>query len=307
VRFSVGLVLALSSMLPACSVGVGEPASRPEAASALFDDAITVASFNFPESVLLAQLYAQALEARGFRVSREIGIGPRELVQPALQNGIVELVPEYSGSLLAFFSSGIVSADPRRDLEEALASRDLAALAAAPAQTRNGFAVTAAFAGRHGLRSISDLSGAPELTLGGPPECPQRELCQEGLEDVYGLTFDGFVPLDLSGTLTADALERGVVDVALLFTTSAEIVQHGFVLLEDDLHLQPAEHVTPVVHTATLSRFGPALSDAVDDVSAALTTKELRTLNTRVQVQGVSPAAAAAEWLAEHGLAEPGG
>lgn len=241
---------------------------------------------------------------------REFNIGPRELVEPALEKGLVELVPEYAGSLLGFIPGGVVGPDlsaVRKDLIAALEDRGLILLASAPAQDRNGFAVTETAARELGLDAISDLANHSGLVLGGPPECPQRELCGQGLEAVYGIEFDSFVPLDLSGPLTVDALAHGVVDVALMFTTSAEIVRNGFVLLEDDRDLQPPEHVTPVAHADAVERFGPGLIEAIDDVSALLTTEELRALNAEVEIRGRSPAIVVGEWLVAQGLVPDGG
>ncbi len=300
-RLILCLVVAVATLAAACS----ESGGSTTPADVLDDNAVTIGSFNFPESVLLAELYAQALESHGIPVVRVLNLGPRELVEPALQKGLVELVPEYAGSLLRFLvgdSSASTIDETREELGAALQRRGLAALESAPAQDENGFVVTSELAGRLGLRTLSDLADEPGLVLGGPPECPQRRLCEPGLEGTYGIAFDSFVPLDQSGPLTSDALVRGVVDVALLFTTSPEIVRHGFVLLEDDRHLQPADHVTPVVHAGVLDRFGPELADIIDGVSALLTTDELRDLNAEIAIEGRSPRAVAREWLRAQGL-----
>ncbi len=167
--------------------------------------------------------------------------------------------------------------------------------------------MTEQFARELGVDSLSDLANVDGLVLGGPPECPQRPLCERGLTGAYGLSFASFVPLDQSGPLTADALSSGTVDVALLFTTSASIVRNRFVLLEDDRHLQPAENVTPVVRADALERFGPGLSAAIDAVSSLLSTDDLRALNAEVELHDRSPADVAAEWLAANGLAPGAG
>jgi osmoprotectant transport system substrate-binding protein len=294
--------LAASALVAACAPNAGSTAR----ADALRDDAVTVGSFNFGESELLGELYAQALEARGFRVVREFGIGPRELVEPALQTGLVELVPEYAGSLLEFLAGGGASADvaqTREQLRQTLERRGLVALAASAAQDQNGFAVTEQFARELGVGSLSDLAGIDGLVLGGPPECPQRPLCERGLVGAYGITFASFVPLDQSGPLTADALASGTVDVALVFTTSASIVRNRFVLLRDDRQLQPAENVTPVVRADVLERFGPGLATAIDAVSSLLSTDALRALNAEIELHGRPPAEVATEWLSANGLA----
>jgi len=289
-------------LLAACGSG---PTART---TALDDDAITVASFNFPESVLLAQLYGQALRSAGFRVEFALDLGARELVEPALQRGLVEFVPEYAGSALEFVAGeGSASPDERathRALARAMASRGLTVLAPSPAQDQNGIVVTKETATRYGLHAISDLGPvAPQMAFGGPPECRERALCLAGLTSVYGLRFESFVPLDQGGALTVAALQAGQVQAALLFTSDGQIDAHGFVLLEDDRHLQPAENVTPIVRTDALTRFGPRLAEVTNAVSAALTTEDLQRMNGDIAA-GAAPAAVAAGWLAERGIAD---
>jgi osmoprotectant transport system substrate-binding protein len=301
-----GSIAAVCSvLLLATACGASPNAVRT---SVLGDDAISVASFNFPESTVLAEIYAQALEGAGFRIDRQLDLGPRELVEPALERGLVELVPEYAGSALTFATLGGApptgdQVDTNHALAEALAPRGITALEPAPAQDQNGFAVTRATAERYGLRTISDLASvASALTFGGPVECPRRPLCLQGLESTYGLRFKGFVALDTSGPLTAAALADGTVDVALVFTTDGQIAQNDFVLLQDDLGLQPAENVTPVVRTDTVRRFGPQLVGVLNGVSAELTDQALRVLNAQVGFQSIDPADAARAWLVAHGF-----
>jgi osmoprotectant transport system substrate-binding protein len=276
--------------------------------TALDDDAITVASFNFAESVLLAELYGQALRSAGFRVELALDLGAREFVQPALQKGLVELVPEYAGSALEFVAgNGSASADERathRTLARAMASRGLTVLAASPAQDRNGIVVTSETATRFDLHTISDLRPvAPQMAFGGPPECPERPLCLGGLISLYDLRFESFEPLDEGGALTVAALQAGQVQAALLFTSDGQIDAHGFVLLKDDRHLQPAENVTPIIRTDALAMFGLRLTEVTNAVSAALTTEDLRRMNRDVAA-GEASAAVAAGWLAERGITD---
>ena len=299
------MALLAATILAACSA-----AGSPPDADALVDDALTVGSFNFPESVLLAELYAQAIEDRGIRVVRRFDIGPRELVEPALQRGLIEFVPEYAGSLLEFVAGGSASAnldEVRADLAAALEPRGLVAFDSARAQNRNAFAVSADLARSQRVVRLSDLAGDDGLTLGGPPECLRRPLCRPGLERTYGIRFASFVPLDQSGPITAEALVRGFVDVGLMFSTSPEVLRSGLVLLEDDLHLQPAEHVTPIGHREAVERFGPRLAAVVDAVSSFLTTADLRAMNARVEIGGVTAAQVARDWLRDHGLTPGGG
>jgi osmoprotectant transport system substrate-binding protein len=302
-RRSFALAASLAFGLAACS-GSGAPAQ-----DARGDEAITVASFDFPESVLLAEIYSQAIEGAGVRVEREAALGPRELVMPALLEGLVEFVPEYSGSGLQFLA-GDGSTSPDREVNherfaERLGPLDVTALDASPAEDQNGFAVTPATAQRYGLRTLSDLARvSPELVFGGPPECLQRPFCIPGLEQRYGISFgDVFSNLDAGGQRTVSALAEGTVDVALLFTSDGAIDLNDFVLLEDDLGLQPAENVTPIVRTGVLDRYGPTLADTVNAVSALLSTDELRTLNAEV-ARGADPRQIASRWLASNGLAQ---
>ncbi|HEY8093392.1 MAG TPA: ABC transporter substrate-binding protein, partial [Acidimicrobiales bacterium] len=275
-------------------------------ATALGDDAITIGAFDFAESQLLGELYGQALESRGFAVQRAFGIGPREIVAPALARGLLELVPEYAGTALTFFSLGATApsadvATTHSALQEAVEPRHLTALDAAPAQNANDFVVTSQTAQRAGVHSLTDVARvASQLTFGGPPECPERPLCLAGLKDRYGVQFDTVLTLDAGGPVTRQALKQGVVDVALLFSTDPAIADDGLVELTDDQHLQPAENVTPLLRTEVVERWGQPVVEAINAVSARLTTEGLRDLNARLSTQ--DPAAVAAAWLQEQGL-----
>jgi len=302
------LVLVLALPLTTCvSVGLG-PASQRTAVSVTGDDAVTIASFDFPESVLLAQIYAQALEGKGFRIKRALDLGPRELVEPALERGLVEFVPEYLGTVLEFVDPGSHRASAnleatRQRLTEALRGRRIDVLASAEAEDANALAVTAQTSARYNLRTISDLVPlARRFVLGGPPECPSRPLCLPGLQSTYGLRFKRFTPLDASGPLTAAELASGQIDIAVLFTTDGDIAAGGFVLLEDDRSFQPAENVTPVIRDELVARYGKRLTDAVDAVSAKLTTEALRGMNRVMSLGSKTPRQVALEWLRARGL-----
>ena len=236
---------------------------------------ITVGSFDFPESVLLADLYAGALAAKGFPARVLPDLGPRELVDPALLSGLVQVVPEYSGPALEFVSVGRLSA-----------TSDAAA---------TGRALAEQVAGR-GLV-------APRLIFGGPPECPERIYCLAGLRQVYGLRFRAFIPLDAGGPLTLQALEAGDIGVALLFSTDPAITADHLVVLADDRGLQPVENVVPLVRRDVVARYGPRLLAVLDTVSARLTTGSLRALDARVELRGQDPRPVAGSWLRAQGLA----
>ena len=303
-----GLMVALS----ACTSSSGNVPSAAGLASRP-GTVITVGSFDFSESVLLAEIYGQALAADNFPVRILPDLGPRELVDSALMSGLVQLVPEYAGSALEFFSLGRLSATSdaeaaNRALAGSVAGRGLVPASPAPAQDANAIVVTAATAARYGLRSIADLARlAPGLMFGGPPECPGRAYCLPGLKRVYGLRFKTFTPLDAGGPLTLQALEERDIGVALLFTTDPDIPARHLVVLADDRGLQPAENITPVVRRDVIARYGPNLLAALNTVSALLDTGTLRALDARVELAGQDPRLVAGRWLRAHGLIRPGG
>jgi osmoprotectant transport system substrate-binding protein len=303
-RSSLATVLAgaLALALTASCTGNAAAPSRTPAPAA-----VVVASFNFPESTLIGEIYAQAMEAEGIPVRRELSLGTRELVQPALFAGMVDVVPEYLGSALASVEPGadIASDDGeglRRRLAGALTGRGFQVLTAAEAQDQNGLVLTRAGAKLHGVSSISDLAPvASQLRLGGPPECPQRQYCLRGLEQAYGLHFGAFVPL-ATEQQRATALADDVVDVAVMFTTDGRLASGDLVLLEDDRKVQPIDSVVPVVSMRSIERYGPRLVVALDRVSSRLTAGGLTFLNWRVDVEGKDIVAEARGWLQRQSL-----
>jgi osmoprotectant transport system substrate-binding protein len=278
-----------------------EPAGPPPGS-------VTVAAFGFTESHILGELYAQAMEAKGIPVRRAFDLASREVVEPALEQGVVDFVPEYSGTALEFLNraAGQATSDSEatyRLLRTAFSARGVTALDLAPAQNQNAVAVQETTAQHFGLSNVSDLRPyAHDMVFGGPPECPERRFCLAGLVSVYGLSFKQVRALDAGGPLTIGALEGDEIDVGLLFTTSPAVAASRLVLLADDRGLQPAENVVPVVRSAVLERHGAALSDAVNAVSGLLSTEELVNLNRRVELDGQTPQEAARAWLSRRGL-----
>jgi osmoprotectant transport system substrate-binding protein len=294
-----GAVLALA----ACGGGEQEAPSAP-------DEGVAVASFNFPESRLVAEIYAQALEDEGIPVRRELDLGPRELVLPALRQGRVDIVPEYLGTALTAAAPAVTvdRSDPdavSRALAAAIEQWDLRVLSYADAQNQNGLVVTRATAERLAVRTTSDLGRvARRLTLGGPPECPSRRYCLEGLAEVYGLRFAAFVPL-AEQSYVRQALKDYVIDVGVLFTTDGILAGDDLVLLDDDRGLQPAENLVPMVRSDVLEAAdGRRVAAALEEVSHRLTTANLRFLNWRVSVAGNDPASEARGWLIRQGLVD---
>jgi osmoprotectant transport system substrate-binding protein len=305
--------LALAAACCACTSASGSGPAGRAGETGRPAAMITVGSFDFPESVLLADLYAGALAAEGFPARVLPDLGPREVVDPALMSGLVQVVPEYSGSALEFISVGQLSATSdtaatSRVLAEQVAGRGLVAGRPSAAQDGNVIVVTAATAARYRLRSIENLAKvAPRLVFGGPPECPERAYCLQGLRRVYGLRFRAFVPLDAGGPLTLQALKAGDIGVALLFSTDPAITADHLVVLADDRGLQPAESVVPLVRRDAVARYGPRLLAVLNTVSARLTTGSLRALDARVELPGQDPRLVADSWLRTQGLASMGG
>ena len=303
-----------AAALVACSLGLALLAAcQPGAAPAgrggggAHGGAVVVASFNFPESELLAAIYGLAIRHAGIPVQLRLDLGPRELVQPALEQGLVDVVPEYLGTALTSLEPrpGVPVSDPaavRAALARALARWHVQVMTPAAAQDQNGVVVTAATARRLGLRKVSDLRrAAGRLVLGGAPECPDRPYCLPGLRKVYGLGFARFLPFDTEPQRVT-ALREGVVDVAVLDTTDGNLATGDLVLLSDDRHLQPAENVVPVITGSAMARYGKRLAGAVNAVSAQLTSKALLFLDWRVEVAGADVLAEARGWLERHGI-----
>jgi osmoprotectant transport system substrate-binding protein len=292
---AVGLSLPL--VLIACADGQSSNSSQSDS-----DESIKVASFDFSENWILAEIYAQAIRRAGIPVEMLSNLGTREVVGPALEQGQVDFVVDYLGSALE-------AADPdnpathgspeyaRHELQKALVGTGVVVLGAAAAQDQNGFAVTRETAAGLSSRSISALApSASSMVLGAPPECTDRPYCLIGLRTVYGLHFAHMQEID-TRSATATALESGEIDVGLLETTDARLAGGDFVLLRDDKGLQPRENITPLVRQQIIDEYGQPLVDAVDSVTSRLTTADLVELNRRVELAGISPAEAASDWL----------
>jgi osmoprotectant transport system substrate-binding protein len=299
-RVTVGLLLLVVLLVAAgCDRGPAPPPPEDPRRPV-----IQLASFDFPESEILAELYGQALRQHGFPVELVAQLGAREVVEPALEQAKVDMVPEYLGSAITFLNDReqVATADAgltHARLEQAFAPRGVSVLAFAPAENRNGFVVSGDLARRRGLEKLSDLATlAGQLTLGGPPECPQRPLCLKGLQDRYGLQFAAFEAMP-SRAVTAAALQTGEIDIGMIDTTDPHLIEADLVQLADDRRLQPAENVVPVVRREVVDAYGPRLVRLLNAVSARLTTRELTGLNLQV-AEGRPAADAVASWLRAH-------
>jgi osmoprotectant transport system substrate-binding protein len=274
----------------------GEPAPSTQEPTT-----VRFASYDFVENQILTEVYAEAARRAGLPVSVTHGVGTREVVAPALQQGVVDVVIDYLGTALSFArpSAASLPEEPlvmHATLTRVLGGRGVLVLSTAEAQDQNGFAVTTAFASERGVAKLSELVElAPGLTFGGPPECPDRPFCLRGLEEVYGLQF-GAVRSMPSRAATVEALVAGDIDVGLLETTDARLLVAPIQLLLDDRELQPAENLVPLVRAEAVDRWGDELRTALDGVSARLTTYDLMQLNRRVEIEGLTPEQAAAGW-----------
>jgi len=291
----LGAAFALSLLAAACGGTTPTPAANK--------GNVTVGSFNFPESAILGHIYGVELKAKGWTLKYRDNLGNREVVEPGLERGDIDLYPGYAATELEFVNSGKGEATPVATatvskLNTYLTAKGLKALTPSAAIDQNAFAVTKS--GKYAsLKRLSDLTSAgQQMTLGGRAECPTRPFCQAGLEKVYGLKFKAFKALDAGGPLTKGALDKGDIDIGLIFSSDSAYASGKYVQLEDDKHLQNADNVTPLIRTKTVN------SDAetvLNDVSKKLTTDDLIQMNKKADVDKQDPDQIAADWLKSHG------
>ena len=299
--------MTVLTVLPAAGCGSSNPLGGGSTSADL--KSMVVGSADFPESKIVAEIYAQALEANGFTVVRQFGIGSRETYIPALRDHSIDLIPEYTGNLLQYFNPKSTASKPA-DVELALYRSlpgDLAMLNPAPANDTDTVTVTSATAERWSLTTIADLAPhAWEMKFGAPSEFLNREQGLPGLKAKYGLDIkpDNFVAIsDGGGPATVKALANGTVTAANIFSTSPAIPQNDFVVLEDPKNNFLPGNVVPLVNSQKMSE---DLKKVLDAVSARLTTKGLTELNAAVSGnEGVDPDAAARQWIRENSFDTP--
>ena len=313
-RRTLFLFLTVIVLVASACGGAATPSAAPAATTAASPlpaapkPDVIVGSTNFYEQVTLGELYAQVLEANGYKVTRKFNLGNREIVQPALQSGQIDVLAEYEATLVAFLDKTVDPTTDKNKAHDALAklldAKGVTALDPADATDQNGFVVTKDTATKFNLKKLSDLTAvAGQLVLGGPAECPQRPFCAVGLKNTYGITFKDFKPLDAGGPLTVAALEGKQIDVALIFTSDPSITAKGFVLLDDDKHLQLADNIVPVVRKELLAKDASGgIKDLLNKVSAKLSQSELGDLNKQVSIDKKDSKDVAAAWLKKQGL-----
>jgi len=296
-------ILSASLALAACGSSADPLASSSSAASSAAGSGsastgtITVGSANFPENATLANIYAEALKAKGIDAATSLNIGERAVYLKALQDGSIDLVPEYSGVLLQYFdktATAVSSEDVFAALQKATPA-GLKVLTQSAAQNKDSIAVTKETADANKLKSIADLAPvASTFVLGGPPEFATRPTGVPGLKAKYDLTFKEFKPLDVGGPLTVAALKGDQIQAGNLFTTDPAIAANSFVVLEDPKNLFAAQNVLPLINA---DKATPEVTAVLDAVSSKLTTDVLLELNTKVQVDKQDSAQVAQEWV----------
>ncbi len=252
----------------------------------------------------MAYIYGDALKNAGFPVTVKANVGPRETVEPALESGSFDMVPEYVGNMLTFFDpsnpgTGLSVTQTVSDAKTAVAAKQLTLGDVSQATDADAVAVTKATATKDHLTKISDLIPlASQLTMGGPPECQARVTCFAGLQSVYGMKLKGFVSLS-SPALVAQALSSGSVQVARVDSSDADLATNGFVVLKDDKSFQQAGNVIPLVRN---DKATPDVLAVLNKVSAALTTDDLVALNGQTDLQHQDPSAVATQFVKAHNL-----
>ncbi|MDQ0728314.1 ABC transporter substrate-binding protein [Microbacterium sp. W4I20] len=271
-------------------------------------DAVVVGSFAYPESEILGEIYAQALEAEGFDVSTKFNIGPRQQTIPALQDGSINLIPEYNGNLLAYYDTEYTertTEDVDAALPDAVAADDLQVLDSAAAEDKDAYVVTKKTAEDNDLTEIGDLKALEPFSLASNPQFGELGYGIPGLRDVYGVGVEPgqvtFVPYeDFGGPDTVQALVDGTVQVADIYTTSPALTAEDLVVLEDPENMISAQNIIPLL---SKDIYSDKLAEVLNAISAKLTTDDLIELRDRVEGdEKASAATAAGEWLSAAGL-----
>jgi osmoprotectant transport system substrate-binding protein len=297
----LGLAAALGLTLAAC--GSSGKSANPLSAPSASSGAIIVGSANFPESTLIGEIYAQALEAKGLKVTRRFNIGAREVYYPQVVSCAITVMPEYNGALLTTSvdktSTAVTTAQVNAALTAKLPS-SVEILNSSSAQDKDSVTVTSATAAKDHLTSISDLAPhAKTIVIGGPPEFLTRADGIVGLKKIYGLTFERFQPLDEAGPVTVAALKSGKVQAADLFTTDPSILLNKFVVLQDPKNLFAAQNVTPLVCKKSATT---TVTSTLNAISAKLTTQGLLDMDKLTGVNKEDYSTVAKNWLSQNGL-----
>jgi osmoprotectant transport system substrate-binding protein len=284
--------------------GGGAIVSNPENGKV----SLTIGSKNFPEQEILGEVYAQALQAAGYKVKTDLNLGSETVALQTLKSGQISGYPEYASTALTSFfglEPEEVPSDAQGAYEKAKAEfekEELTAFPPTPFASANAVGTLKTTAEKYGLETISDLEGQSEkLTLYGSPECRQRIDCLAGLEKYYGLEFKSFKPVDIG--LRYTVLEKGQADLSILFTTDPQLSaeKDKFVILEDDKEVFPAGNVIFVTKASTAEKAGPDYEKTIVQVQEGLTLEVMQELDARVELEKQTPKEAAAAYLKSAG------
>jgi osmoprotectant transport system substrate-binding protein len=319
-RMATAMLLALALTLGVAACGSSDDSSGSTAAGegggggAIVSNpengkvTLTVGSKNFTEQIVLGEVYAQALQAAGYKVKKSLNLGSETVVRQAIKSEQISGYPEYvSTALTSFFGAEPeeVPSDANEAYEQAKAEfekEQLTAFPPTPFASANAVGTLKKTAEEKGLKTVSDLHGvSEELTLYGSPECRQRIDCLAGLEKLYGLKFKKFVPVDIG--LRYTVLEKGQADLSILFTTDPQLAaeKDKFVILEDDKHVFPAGNVIWVTTPKVVEEAGPDYEKTIVEVQKGLTLPVMQELDARVELEKEPAAKVAGEYLKEAG------
>jgi glycine betaine/choline ABC-type transport system substrate-binding protein len=267
---------------------------------------VTIGSKNFTEEFILGEIYAQALQAAGYTVKKQLNLGSEQIAFKAVKSGQVDAYPEYTGTALTSFFGKKATQVPHNDqaayqqAKAGFAKANLTALPPTPFTDSNGVGMLKTKAQKLGITDLSQLAAkSGQLTLYGTPECPQRPDCLLGLQQVYKAKFKKFVSVDPS--LRHEVLDKGQADASIVYTTDGQLAQGKEVLLKDDKHLFPPYNATLVFRNATLKKLGPDAQKTIALVQKGLTTQAMQELNSRVDIDKQTPAKVATAYLKESG------
>ena len=268
---------------------------------------ITMGSKNFTEEFILGNIYAQALKAAGYKVKTQLNLGSEQIANRAVKSGQVDAYPEYtSTALTSFFKVKIADApkDANKAYEQAKADYakvGLTALPPTPFNDAQAVGMTKKKADELGIKTISDMKPkAKDIVFAGTPECKQRVDCLLGLQQIYGLKFKKFTPVDIAQRYKA--ADSGQAQLIEVFTTDGQLATKKYVVLEDDKKLIPPYNVTFVVRDKALKGLGPDIQKVVEQVQKGMTTEVMQELNSRVDIDKQEPKDVARQYLKETGL-----
>ncbi|MFI5858152.1 ABC transporter substrate-binding protein [Streptomyces parvulus] len=304
-------MLVLPPLLAGCATGPSLEDRGNVTAPPGDSHRLTVGSAGFTESDLLAQMYALLLSDAGYETSL-ITVANRELYEPALESGQIDVAPEYAATFADWLNAKSRGADAppvgspdlattMRELRRLAAPRGLAVLDPGRAVDQNAFAVTASYARRHDLKTLTDLGESGlKVRLAAGDECVERPYCAPGLRETYGIDITAVDPKGVGTTQAKRAVQNGSDQLVLTTTTDATLDAFGLVLLADDKKLQNADYIVPVVNRARAG--GEGVAKALGKLNAVLTTADLAGLNQQVDSWRRLPEDVARSYLRDKGL-----